>query len=226
MSDVPKVRDSIYIPLKNRDTRYGLWHVRYPVTIPFIQMLSIEDIEEGLPTAGDEQNDHAARWEPRRLQLPIVDMATYWHRGANVRLVNVADSEPIYRAITAHLYAWKNALENTYNPVRAPLEDLAILDQFASQVYEHAKFVFDPSSAVGLLSLRRGRISRRSNAEHMARVRLEADKRKQEILTSNIHFHPSTGGKPVDPNTIDWGGQARIDDKPPREKLADVFTKL
>ena len=103
---------STYIHPNNRDTRYPLWFDRYRCRVPFIQTLSIEELEQnGLPSSGDRYHDHAMQWEPRLMSIPIVRMAELWASGANISLVDSKDSPQIYKAISAHLFAWKAHIE-------------------------------------------------------------------------------------------------------------------
>lgn len=129
----------MYIPENRRDTRYPLWFVRYEVTVPYIQSLEIEEIEEyGIRTSGDPHHDHATQWEPVLKLLPIHLIAELYDKGANVRLRKQEDAVKIYHAVQAHLLAWKNHIETSFNPPKIPEEDLLILDRFATAVYDKA----------------------------------------------------------------------------------------
>lgn len=223
-----------YIPPENRDTRWPLWFKKYHVRVPHIQMLSIEEIEEGLPTSGDEHHDHASRWEPRHLLLPVHRLAELWGSGANVHFVNSKDTLQIYNDVSAHLVAWKNHIQNEVNYGEVPADDLLLLDQFANSIYEHAKFHFDDGFTANYFGNKMAsRFSMRANRLHMERLktisegrgRFDEDEREKPLKTKNINFHPApmtARSKQVD---RDYSGEERVSTAPTRRSMSDFFRK-
>lgn len=225
----------IYIPPENRDTRYPLWFVKYHVRVPHIQMLSIAEIEDGLPTSGDEHHDHASRWEPRHLLLPVHRLAELWGSGANIHFVNSKDTLQIYNDVSSHLVAWKNHIQNEVNYGEVPADDLLLLDQFANSIYEHAKFHFDDGFTANYFGNKMAsRFSMRANRLHVERLKKisegksrfdEEDEREKPLVTKNISFHPapmSARGKQAD---RDYSGEERVSTAPTRRSMSDFFRK-
>lgn len=222
----------VYIPPENRDTRWPLWFKKYHVRIPHIQMLTIEEIEDGLPTSGDPHHDHASRWEPRHMLLPIHRLAELWGSGANIHFVKSEDTLQIYNDISAHLNAWKWHIQNEINYGEVPAEDLLLLDSFASSIYEHAKYHFDDSFADTFFGGKMAsRFSRRQNRVHMERLRKQADEKtasgdgeETPLQTKNINFHPAPvrrGGYAAP--AVDYSAPERVDTAPTRRSMSDFF---
>lgn len=124
-------------------TRDGIFKDRFHCRIPYIQMLDADYLEHfGMPMSGDPVADKAVANELRDLFIPISTMVDYYRNGAQISIKKKSDTKEIYDRITAHLIAWKGALEDSLNLPNAPLEDLKWLDEFANKVYEHAKWQF------------------------------------------------------------------------------------
>lgn len=220
-----------YIRPEDRDTRYALWFERYQCRVPYIQTISIEDLEEnGLPTSGDMHHDHAMMWEPRLISIPIHRMADLWQSGANISLVNRSDAPKIYEAIEKHLHAWRDHIANSYNPSKPPYDDLLVLDQFAHIVYEHAKFTYDDTFVQQHFKLSSNTaIGRRAMLASMAKAeqrRIEnAEKGIVEIR--NIEYHESV--PKYDPDAqrdfVDYSGTKLESNAPVRASLASFFKK-
>lgn len=220
-----------YIPPENRDTRYDLWFIRYQCRVPFIQTLSIEQLEEdGLPTSGDKHHDHAMQWEPRLMSIPIHRMAELWAAGANIALINKTDAPKIFEAISKHLHAWKDHIANSYHPNKPPYEDLLVLDQFATIMYDHAKFAYDENIVDTKFRLsRRTSISRSEMLGSLARVdkEREADAEKGIVRIRNIDFEEAAPR--YDPEAqrrfIDYSGTNVDIVAPVRNSMASFFKK-
>ncbi|BAW19206.1 hypothetical protein [Ralstonia phage RP31] len=220
-----------YIRPENRDTRYALWHVRYQCRVPYIQTLNIDELEAwGLPTSGDVHHDHAMQWEPRLISIPIHRMADLWSGGANVSLVNRADAPKIYEAISAHLFAWKNHIENSYHPTKPPYEDLLVLDQFANIIYEHAKFAYDKNFVDKHFRISsRGAIGRRAMLNSMTRIDERRRENAERGMTElrNIDFVEAAPRYNPDAERtfVDYSGRDQAPDAPARNSLAKFFKK-
>lgn len=220
-----------YIRPENRDTRYALWFERYQCRVPYIQTLSIEELEEnGLPTSGDRHHDHAAQWEPRLLSLPIHRMAELWNAGANISLVRRSDAPKIYQAISAHLQAWRDHITTSYHPTKPPYDDLLVLDQFANIIYEHAKFAYDTEFVQKHFKISpTGAIGRRAMLAQLMR----ADDRRRENAERGIHEVRNIDYREVAPRYdpeaeqkfIDYSGRDREINAPVRNSMANFFKK-
>lgn len=225
----------ITTPPVNRDTRHGLWHVRYRVRIPHIQMISAEDlINNGLPTSGDQHHDHAMQWEPRHMSLPIHRLAELWNEGANISLTRPDDALPIYLAVEAHLQAWKNKIESRFNPGAVPEDDLLILDRFASMIYGHAKPLFSNEFVAANFVIAGRRAGSRRNMVAAVSKNEEAkrdheEKNKENLIFNNLRIHKPTLGynreKILQREQIDYSGQETVVQAAPRVSLASFMRR-
>jgi hypothetical protein len=212
--------NSIYIPEKDRDTRWALWHDRYEIRVPYIQTRSIDDLQEGSYTSGDPHHDHSSQWEPRFMMLPIHRIAELWAQNANVYLVNEKDSKTIYMAISAHLSAWADHLKSSYSVRDVPAEDLMILDQFANVIYAHAKFHFqDDGFSKFFKNIKATRFSRAGDIESLRLIR-EGRKKRGE-LKNRFHLEQrAPGSGDLD---RDFAGTAHEYTLPGRRSMAELF---
>ena len=210
-----------YLPPHKRDTRYDLWYPRYKVRVANIQARSIEDIiENGSYISGEEDFDHMAAWTRELRMINIVRMATLWNQKANIYLSDVKDSKKIYDAISKHLIAWRIFLTGSYNTViKPPVDDLLLLDQFASMIYEHAKWHFDDEfTSKFLRSKKLFRFSRRHDDD--ARAKLLAVKEQEEanraketgvVETNNFKLHVVNVGETKKTLDTDFSNKPRYD---------------
>lgn len=127
--------------ISRNDTRYWIFKELFHVRIPFIQMLSVEELQfYGMPYSGDPVFDKQTPNELRDVMIPISEMVKYYHKGTQVYIVGEETPKIIYEHITNHLLAWKNQIQTQMNLANVPIEDLKLLDDFANSIYEHAKY--------------------------------------------------------------------------------------
>jgi hypothetical protein len=144
-----------WVPYENREAAWFIWNELYQVTIPYIQMLSIEELQQyGMPTVGDPGYDYGTANEMRLIMIPISEMVIYYSKGVQVSVVSKDDVKKIYERISDHLNTWKQNLEKSLNIGDAPLEDLKLMDRFANAVYEHAKYQFTDDTIASFISRR------------------------------------------------------------------------
>ena len=144
-----------WIPYEQRGTAWRIWNELYQVMIPYIQMLSIEELKQyGMPTTGDPGYDYGTANEMRLIMIPISEMVEYFSKGVQVSIVNKNDVKTIYERISDHLNEWKKNLETSLNIGSAPLEDLKLMDRFANAVYEHAKYQFTDDTIASFMARR------------------------------------------------------------------------
>lgn len=188
------------------DTRPPIFHEPYAVTIPYLQMRSVEDIEFfGVPTTGIPEIDRSVANTPQRIMIPISAMAEYFKQGAEIGIVYRDDTKRIYNAISAHLSAWKEHLLQSMNVHNAPLEDLLLLDRLAHVVYDHAKYHFQPETINSIFS----RMSNNSLSTAFKRV----VEREEAIRSEN-----GLGDKYRNPKP-----QVEEDPYPKRQSLSEYF---
>lgn len=148
-------QQEVWVPYDKRPPAWFIWNELYQVSIPYIQMLSMEELEEyGMPASGDPYYDYGTANELRMIMIPISQMVIYFSKGVQLYVVNKDDTKRIYERISDHLNAWKANLEHSLNIGDAPFEDLKLMDQFANVVYEHAKYQFTDDTISSFLARR------------------------------------------------------------------------
>lgn len=125
----------------------------------------------GLQTSMDEAVDSGRMNAPVAARLTVVQMAEKAHQGAQVALMNPEDSKQIYEWIRDHVSDWHDALLMDPNRRDAPLEDLAILEEFAQQLFPMARMYMERQpttsklfNALDNMNRRRG-VRRRASQE-------------------------------------------------------------
>lgn len=187
---------TIYIAEEDRDTRYALWYVPYLCKIPQVQMRSIDDIRfNGTYISGNPAFDHATNWERIHVRLPIVKIVEHWVNGANVFIVDIdKHARPIYDAVEAHLNAWGEYLDTSYNTKPVPEEDLIALDEFAQLMWSHAKWVDVKKYYNGIIKPKAAVPSRGAlaafwdNLDKKREAQAEQEKDKVDFSTQSLRF--------------------------------------
>lgn len=184
---------TIYIPESQRDTRYPLWIETYKCKIPAVQMRTLDDLRyNGTYVSGNPAFDHATNWERIHVYLPVVKMIEHWSNGANVFIVDIdKHARTIYDACEAHLRAWENHLESSYNTRNVPEEDLIMLDEFAQLMYAHAKWVEVKHYYDGILRPKKPTPSRGSLANFWEQLDKKKEAREEEER-NQIKLEPET----------------------------------
>ena len=132
-----------YVPEDQRDTAWYIFNQKFMCRVRFIDTLSTDYIKIfGMPSIFDKHEDRATANELNEYYLTIAQIAEYFKRGINVRVVKEKDTKEIYERISQHLEAWKEELRTTFNIKDAPIDDLILLDELAVAVYQHAKHHF------------------------------------------------------------------------------------
>lgn len=187
----------------NIDTATYIFHHLFLCRIPYLASMSVEYIKKfGIPSSGDKETDSRMSKQDITTMLPISEMARYHSEGITITIVNRSDIKDIYLLISNHLNAWKKQIERSVNLGSAPLEDLALLDDFANTVYSEAKYEFTTQAAPSPFM------------QHMSTA----------IRSNKNNFFRQKGTQP----NIDKDGNLRIhgaEDQvyPERESLSDIF---
>lgn len=122
-----------------------IWEALFEISVPYKDTVSEQYARLfGMPTVGDAAIDADMHNQPIYTYATINKMVEYHKLGVVVKVINHADTKRIYDIINAYLLIWKNKLENGINIGNAPIDDLVLLDRFASVVYEHAVQHFRP----------------------------------------------------------------------------------
>lgn len=131
----------------NTDTesaQYRIWNDRFLCQMKYIDTLSVDYIKIfGTLTTFDSDLDRRSHNEIVDRYLTVIQMVEYYNDGVPLYIKKPEDSKDIYILIQTHLQNWKHELQVSLRPDSAPVEELEIMDKFADQVYEHAKFYLD-----------------------------------------------------------------------------------
>lgn len=121
----------------------ALFDFRYRVIMNQMDTVPLAERREfGHYSSGDKKIDQASAASYVPVYLTINDMIGNFEAGVPMRLSDPSDSRKIFEAITNHTGAWRKALRHVMNVGAAPVEDLILLETFASAIYERAKFVY------------------------------------------------------------------------------------
>ncbi|MBE0438212.1 MAG: hypothetical protein IBX57_00400 [Gammaproteobacteria bacterium] len=125
---------------KNHSTAHILFKYYYKVYIPQAHLYSKEYITTfGIPTSGDREVDRNLANAKTLTQMTIVEMAEYLDEGANLTLEEPEKSVEIYKVVKDHLSNWQRLINNPYEEVEVPVEDLRKLDALAAEVFKIAR---------------------------------------------------------------------------------------
>ena len=102
----------------------------------------------GLPSVGDPYIDSQFHNQLVDVMITINDMVEYYRKGVTVRITVHEDTKTIYEIIKNYLISWNQKLLNGINIGVAPIDDLVLLDKFASAIYPHAKSHFKAEDAL------------------------------------------------------------------------------
>ncbi len=127
----------------NVDTSSYIFDYLYTCRVPLHATISENEMRVfGYMHTGNPDIDRGTREQYVTVMWPIYKMAKAFGNGDAVKLVKYSDAKEVYEHVEKHLHAWKIKLETAFHIADAPLKDLVLLDEFASSVYEHAKYNF------------------------------------------------------------------------------------
>lgn len=185
-----------WIPEKDRGTDYYIFNRLFMCRVKYIETFSPDYLRlYGHPASGDDVFDQETANEQVIRMLSIDQMVEYFRLGVGVQVVERKDTREIYERITDHLNAWKHRLTTSFHIRDAPVDDLLLLDKFASVVYPHAASFFTTEEVNSLIARKAGSVLKTNRQNILAAP-------KQESTTINP-----------------------IVDKPERESMASTFSK-
>lgn len=127
------------------DTTVRLFDYFYKVRIPYLQSRSIDDIRTyGVVLSGVPEIDNDIQNQWITVMLTINSMVEYYKQDVPIKVCLQSDIKEIYDSISEHITAWQSRLQRGINIGGAPIDDLILMDKFASTIYEHAKYHFTP----------------------------------------------------------------------------------
>jgi len=132
-----------WVAPEDRDTVYYLFHKLFAIRVNDLARRSIGHIaQHGVMVTRNKEYDQNASKQLIMCMVPIVEMAKYHANGVAVYLVDPKDAKEIYEIVHKHVETWVNYLNEQFGVGDAPVDDLIILDEFASRVYPSAHRFF------------------------------------------------------------------------------------
>lgn len=89
----------------------------------------------GIPTSGHAGTDRASTAAMVPMYLTIAQMVYYHGQGSSIGFQNPKDTVVIYSVLKEHLTNWERVVSTMLNAPDAPLDDLRLMDIFASAIY-------------------------------------------------------------------------------------------
>lgn len=125
------------------NTTDHIFDYHYKVRVPTLMSRSIEDIQaSGVVLSGIPEFDKGIETELSTKWMTIDSMVEHFKRGCPVYITRYEDTKRIYEVIHLHLQTWAEHMNRGVNVGDAPLDDLIQLDNFASSVFEYAKYQY------------------------------------------------------------------------------------
>ncbi len=136
---------------KKHSAAFKLFHYQFRCLTSGLHLISAEELATfGHLTTGDSVTDRVLASEEREVSFTPVDMIRIHAEGGGVRLINPPDGAKIYEMIYQHMQDWRSEVESNPTCRKAPLEDLRQMDDFARELYVHARYymTFNPAHTV------------------------------------------------------------------------------
>lgn len=122
----------------------ALFEKRYRIQIRVKDIRSIEEQRmRGDLASGNKAIDRALQNEKQIIPATINEMVEYYRDGVAIWLTHLPDAKKIYDAVCAHTAEWRRALMYGMNMGGAPVEDLILMEEFVSRIYQHARFEYE-----------------------------------------------------------------------------------
>ena len=129
------------------DTSDLIFKKIYKCRVPVHTTRSEGDLRTfGTVYTGNEHIDRHAIEQKVLVMWPIYKMAKNFSEGFDVAVPSESDALEIYQNIQKHLLAWKERLSFGLNIGGAPLDDLIVLDKFASSMFQQVRYLLPPDS--------------------------------------------------------------------------------
>ncbi len=130
----------------------------------------------GTPTSGHAGTDKTSTAGTVGIYLTIAQMVYYHNLGSSIGFQNPKDTVVIYSTLKEHLSNWQIVTSTMLNAPDAPLDDLRLMDIFASAIYwvavQHGLHVKEERSVF------RWRTNRSGLAANLKNMPTEEDKNK------------------------------------------------
>lgn len=119
-----------------------IWDGLYTVRLPYKHTKSVDELREfGLPTVGNPMLDKQIHNELVTIMITIDAIVEHYRIGTKLILPVAKELDEIYTIVNNYLIAWKKQIECGINISHAPVDDLLLLDRFASELYQQARLI-------------------------------------------------------------------------------------
>ena len=126
--------------------RTPLWFVlkkHYRVSVNEMQYRGKEDIKRfGVVTTGIEELDSTVSKRLIHVMITPARMAELHNQDIVISLTSPGDAKEIYNNVQAHIKIWVEHMSHAYTTNNLPLDDLLMLDEFATTLFPHATRYF------------------------------------------------------------------------------------
>lgn len=133
----------------NRQESYNLIKANifdrlFPVKVPYIHTRSIAHIKLfGINNSGIKSVDKSVAQMPTLVQIPIIKMVDHYKNGVTVAVTRESDISAIYKYVSDFINYWQETVRYGLNIDPAIIDELIYLDEFATTVHRHAKYIVD-----------------------------------------------------------------------------------
>ena len=125
------------------DTTAGLWDIIFHCRILKKDIYSDSELEQfGVWSTGDKRLDRDLQMELIDVYINIDKMVEYHRRGVTIYFPNEKDLVTILTYIEEHLLAWIEHTETALHRKKMPVEDLVLLDDLASVIFEEIRHLY------------------------------------------------------------------------------------
>lgn len=117
-----------------------IWENIYPVKTTVGSTYSDEYLKNAwMPTTGNKKKDEQMLKEHIDVYLTIDAIVERYRVGTVVIFKDNKHAKEIYEIVCAYLQVWSNVIQNSYNSVDAPIDDLLLLDRFAGDLFAQSQ---------------------------------------------------------------------------------------
>lgn len=122
------------------NTLSEIWETVYRCKVPLLAVTSTEHLTMfGSYITTHPTVDETLMDQYTEVSIPINDMVEYYGQGHLVELLEYTDVVKIYDVVSTHMFNWKHSMETSINVTSAPIEDLILMDEFATELFTYAK---------------------------------------------------------------------------------------
>lgn len=126
-------------PPEKHSAAFKIFNYRFICQLAQMHLYTMEYLQQnGYATTGNPVEDRELAKSKVHAQLTIAAMAVYHNQGVSFHLVNPSDAAKIYRILLRHLQDWNSTVNQQFNMVKPPIEDLRMFEDLASTIHPYA----------------------------------------------------------------------------------------